>query len=352
MRQLSLTAMMLLVSAPAISAEYYHARRATYACVDPRATLALNDPAWHHAAWRSTARRQGHCLRVRPRENWEQVSQPAHFLRLLRQTPPRPGQPPLYFKSSSVEPVLPHDADRRGRWHHSAQPIHPVAQKSATATPNIATNSARLQITAPSAASPEVIVPSPAAPVAAPAVPVPQAVRQIMAPLPPTTQTARPEGLLHRIAPFLVWALIIVSASLLVRLVTRRPRFQVSAAAAPEPWEPLPADTGNSLLDCKKRCVAGLRLAGWDARSRFRSDVRGADVIASNGSRVLAVQCHPSMEPVDAGDVEQACQARAFQGSDLAAIVSNTSFTESARRLAARTGIVLLHEHQLASFAA
>lgn len=351
MRQLSLTVMMLLVSAPAVSAEYYHVRRTTYACVDPRATLALNDPAWHHAAWRSTARRQGHCIRVRPRENWEQVSQPAHFLRLLRQTPPRPGQPPLYFKSASVEPGLPPDAERHGRRHHSALPIQPVAQKSAIVTPTIQTSPARLQIPAPVAlaVSPAAVVPSPAVPVAAT---VPQAVRQIMAPLPPAPRTIRPESLLHLIAPFLVWALIIVSAFLLFRLVSRRPRFQALTAAAPAPWEPLPTDTETSLFDCKKRCVAGLRLAGWDARSRFRTDVQGADVIASNGGRMLAVQCHPSMEPVDAGDVEHACQARAFQGSDLVAIVSNASFTEPAKRLAARTGIVLLHEHQLASFAA
>ena len=103
----------------------------------------------------------------------------------------------------------------------------------------------------------------------------------------------------------------------------------------------------------KMSCVARLRLAGWDARTRFSAGLPGPDVVASSRQGlVLALRCHPSTEPVDVAAVEDARHARDCQHSDLAAIVSNGPFTEPARQLAARTGVVLLHEDQLESFAA
>ncbi len=102
----------------------------------------------------------------------------------------------------------------------------------------------------------------------------------------------------------------------------------------------------------KMSCVARLRSAGWDARTRFSAGLPGPDVVASSSQGVvLALRCHPSTEPVDVAAVEDARQARDCQHSDLAAIVSNGPFTEPARQLAARTGVVLLHEDQLESFA-
>lgn len=104
-----------------------------------------------------------------------------------------------------------------------------------------------------------------------------------------------------------------------------------------------------SMGEYKKRCVATLRDAGWDARTRFSANMPGPHVIASHRGLVLALQCHPSLTPVDVEVVKDACLMRERQTSDFAVLVSNAPFTEPARELAARTGIVLLHEDQLAS---
>ena len=121
---------------------------------------------------------------------------------------------------------------------------------------------------------------------------------------------------------------------------------------AREPSDPGHGEAVVNLGAYKMSCVARLRSAGWDARTRFSAGLPGPDVVASSSQGlVLALRCHPSTEPVDVAAVEDARQARDCQHSDLAAIVSNGPFTEPARQLAARTGVVLLHEDQLESFA-
>ena len=192
--------------------------------------------------------------------------------------------------------------------------------------------------------------------------------------------------LLQRFGALLVWGLGIALALGIV--LARRSGRQAPVAAAPraeppaslppahevvdrlmaEPVEaaggvmhplvPAPADPGGSEAAVspgayKMSCVARLRLAGWDARTRFSAGLPGPDVVASSRQGlILALRCHASTEPVDVAAVEDARQARECQQSDLAAIVSNGPFTEPARQLAARTGVVLLHEDQLESFAA
>nr|WP_321984533.1 restriction endonuclease [uncultured Lichenicoccus sp.] len=112
------------------------------------------------------------------------------------------------------------------------------------------------------------------------------------------------------------------------------------------------APAAGALADYKTRCASMLRLAGWDASTKFPGGTREPDVIARRGTHLLALQCHLSPDPVDVQAVEDACLARERQRSDLAAIVSRSRYTEAARQLADRTGIVLLHDHELASFGA
>ena len=213
--------------------------------------------------------------------------------------------------------------------------------------------------------------------------------------MPSAQQPVRPR---HIPAVLLLWALILASAGMLVRLALARigRRTQAGEPRIRESWPPsaIRHDTGierlivrparggagptdaqiartgtvgftscygpSSIQDAlpladanyRKRCAAGLRHAGWDTRTRAAESAPGPDVIARNGERVLALRCLPSSEPVDVQEVVDACEVREQQRSDLAAIVSNASFTEGARQLAARTGIVLLHENELSSFAA
>ncbi len=129
-------------------------------------------------------------------------------------------------------------------------------------------------------------------------------------------------------------------------------RVAEPAGADMLPVMTLTAPAPGALADYKSRCASMLRLAGWDARTKLPGGLREPDVVARRGAHLLALQCHLSPDPVDVQAVEDACLARERQRSDLAAIVSRSRYTEAARQLADRTGIVLLHDHELASFGA
>ena len=402
MSQSAFAGLLLLVSAHVAPSDRYHVRSPTYACVDPQAALALNDPG-RRSRWRRVAHQEDRCFRVRPRERWEQIAHPTRSLLLLRKQPPHPGEPPLYFRSSTVALARLPRAHRR-RLHHaltSRDPAAPAERAVAGAVPgrDAVTPAAipqRSTPPGPSAAVPARPSGSPTVPVSAAVSPPPQAAGRVPAPAPRPAEAAsaaarpviRPGGFVHRFSPLLVWAVVVTLAMLLVRLVRRRrpaasdemdaeeplattrdwSRFRFGArrllgmrqgaaeAGGPPPAPSPPAEaaasgSGMSAGEYKSRCVARLRHAGWDARTRFSADAPGPHVIASHGGLVLALQCHPSVEPVDIEAVEDACLVRERQCSDLAAVVSNAPFTEPARQLAARTGIVLLHEDQLASLA-
>ena len=126
--------------------------------------------------------------------------------------------------------------------------------------------------------------------------------------------------------------------------------FPEPAETGPPPVVARTAPAPGALADYKSRCASMLRLAGWDARTRHPGGTREADVVARRGTHLLALRCHLSPDPVDVQAVEDACLARERQRSDLAAIVSGSRYTEAARQLADRTGVVLLRDHELASF--
>ena len=409
MSQTSFAGLLLLVSAHG-PLEPYHARAPIYACVDPRAALTVNGragPAAHVAA------RQGRCFRVRPRERWEQIAHPARNLLLLRKQPPHPGEPPLYFKSSIMVRSRPEQHARRP--HHASSSRAASRQQVTTDAHVIALPAPAPQALLPApqallpAPLPRAVSVAPASPAAMPARPAPvspgaaPAVPQRdVAPASVSTAAVAPSGFVHRFSPLLLWVVVIVAAMLLVRLVRRRRRpagpdgNEASEAASPDwrdfrpgfrpdaqvlpvapaavaPAAVMPATaalSGTSRLahaeadaeadaiasevsmgEYKNRCVATLRGAGWDARTRFSANMPGPHVIASHRGLVLALQCHPSRKPVDVEVVKDACLMRERQASDFAVLVSNAPFTEPARQLAARTGIVLLHEDQLASLA-
>ncbi len=396
MSQNSFAGLLLLVSAH-VPLEHDHVRALTYACVDPQAVLTANGragPAAHIAA------RQGRCFRVRPHERWEQIAQPARNLLLLRKQPPHPGEPPLYFKSSTVVHSRPDQHVRRP--HHASSPRKASRQHMTTDARVVAVPMPVPQALLPVPLPPPAFVapapaaavparPAPVSPGAAPAVP-----QRDVAPASVPTAAVGRGGLVHRFSPLLLWAVVIAAAMLLVRLVRRRrpaepdgndaaeaassdwrdfrPGFQPDAQVLPvspaavAPTTVAPSGTSRpahadadadaaataskvSMGEYKNRCVATLRNAGWNARTRFSANMPGPHVIASHRGLVLALQCHPSLKPVDVEVVKDACLMRERQASDFAVLVSNAPFTEPARQLAARSGIVLLHDDQLASLA-
>lgn len=95
-------------------------------------------------------------------------------------------------------------------------------------------------------------------------------------------------------------------------------------------------------------CAGLLTQAGWHARPTQASGDQGADVIAEAAGTRLVVQCKRYGKPVGNAAVQEVAAAARHWSADMAAVVSNAGFTPAARKLAATTGVQLLHHDDLA----
>ncbi len=114
------------------------------------------------------------------------------------------------------------------------------------------------------------------------------------------------------------------------------------AACRPED-DPLPEDG----IGYEQFCRARLQAAGWRAHPTPASGDQGADIVARRGRTRLVVQCKRYGKPVGNAAVQEAAAARGYWEADAAAVVSNAGFTPAARKLAAATGVLLLHHDDL-----
>jgi HJR/Mrr/RecB family endonuclease len=99
-------------------------------------------------------------------------------------------------------------------------------------------------------------------------------------------------------------------------------------------------------LEYEEYCAVLLRGAGWRANTTPRQD-QGADVLAVLRRTKAVIQCKMYASPVGNRAVQEAIAGRAFYKTHLAVVVSTAPYTRSARQLAARTEVLLLHHDQL-----
>lgn len=105
-------------------------------------------------------------------------------------------------------------------------------------------------------------------------------------------------------------------------------------------------------LQYEHHCADLLRQCGWNARVTQASGDQGIDVIATFGSLKAVFQCKKYSQPVGNAAVQEIFAGRQFEQAHIAAVVSNASFTASAKQLANATGVYLLHHDDLLGFAA
>lgn len=94
-------------------------------------------------------------------------------------------------------------------------------------------------------------------------------------------------------------------------------------------------------------CSEVLKRAGWITRVTTAGGDQGIDVIATAGSIKLVVQCKLYSAPVGNAAVQEIIAGRAFEQADLAAVATNSTFTQSAKSLAAAANVILLHHDEL-----
>ena len=95
-------------------------------------------------------------------------------------------------------------------------------------------------------------------------------------------------------------------------------------------------------------CRNLLQAQGWRVDTTPVTGDQGADLIAEASGRRVVIQCKFHARPIGNKAVQEAHAAVGFHAGDHAAVVSNASFTRSARQLAQANGVLLLHHDQLA----
>ncbi|MFT9122079.1 MAG: restriction endonuclease [Zymomonas mobilis subsp. pomaceae] len=104
-------------------------------------------------------------------------------------------------------------------------------------------------------------------------------------------------------------------------------------------------------FDYEQYCALLLQNGGWDAQATQKSGDQGADVIATKGRIKIIIQCKLYNTTVGNSAVQQVYTAKKFQEAQAAVVVTNSTFSKSARQAAAATGVYLTHHIQLVATA-
>ncbi len=102
-----------------------------------------------------------------------------------------------------------------------------------------------------------------------------------------------------------------------------------------------------SPYDYEYYCASLLKENGWIAETTRGSGDQGVDVIASKNNYRIVLQCKKYSSPVGNKAVQEAFSAKSHIGADYAIVVTNHTYTKSAKELASTTGVILLHHDEL-----
>lgn len=97
-------------------------------------------------------------------------------------------------------------------------------------------------------------------------------------------------------------------------------------------------------------CAETLNRQGWTARATGQAGDQGADVLAEKSGRRVVIQCKKYTCSVGNGAVQEAHAAKAHYAAQIAVVVTNSTFTPSAKALAQSTAVLLMHPTDLANF--
>lgn len=103
-------------------------------------------------------------------------------------------------------------------------------------------------------------------------------------------------------------------------------------------------------MDFEHYCADLLKANGWQAQVTQASGDQGIDIIAEYDGKKAVFQCKKYASPVGNKAVQEVIEGKQFCGASIAAVVSNASYTQSAKQLANTTGVYLLHHSELAQF--
>lgn len=91
---------------------------------------------------------------------------------------------------------------------------------------------------------------------------------------------------------------------------------------------------------------------GWQSFATQAGGDQGADVIAQKGKHKIIVQCKLYSQPVGNKAVQEVASAKTFYDGTIAIVVTNASYTKSAKQLANSCNVKLLHHDELQNWLA
>ncbi len=105
--------------------------------------------------------------------------------------------------------------------------------------------------------------------------------------------------------------------------------------------------TGNDPYKYEEYIKTLLQDEGFRAKRTKGSGDFGVDVIASRNGKTYAIQCKLYNHTVGAKAVQEIAVGRMHYRTDFAVVVSDNSYTDSAKSLARTTGVILAHHNDL-----
>ena len=97
-------------------------------------------------------------------------------------------------------------------------------------------------------------------------------------------------------------------------------------------------------------CAKLLSDNGWDSNVTQASGDQGIDIIATKNERTLVVQCKLYNSPVGNKAVQEIYSGKGYANADDAVVVTNNTFTPSARELAKKLNVKLMHHDGLSKY--
>lgn len=94
-------------------------------------------------------------------------------------------------------------------------------------------------------------------------------------------------------------------------------------------------------------CASVLNQHGWEAHATKGSGDQGVDVIARKGNYKVAIQCKKYTSKVGNSAVQEVSSGMMHYGANHSVVVTNSSYTRSAKELANSNGVILIHHNDL-----
>ena len=100
-------------------------------------------------------------------------------------------------------------------------------------------------------------------------------------------------------------------------------------------------------IEYEHYCAKILNKSGWEAKVTTASGDQGVDVVAKKNHIVVAIQCKKYSSPVGNKAVQEINAGKGFINANKAIVVSNASYTPSAKELANKLEVGLFHHADL-----